>query len=78
MLTSQSFINGITAIAVYYLVLKHQGTVQSHLFGYGIICPILATVPLKISQALGMHSMVLIVAQAGSMTVVFFRCMMGK
>jgi len=76
-LTIQSTINAITAISIYYLVVKQRGSLQSYLIGYGIICPALVTFPFQLSQFLGVHSISMMVGQAGLSTVVLLRCLMA-
>ena len=78
MIIIQSTINVLCAIAVYLLVVKNRGSTFSYIVGYGIIFPILVNIPFKVARLLGVLNMSMLVGMTGAMSIVIFRCMMGK
>jgi len=80
--TAQAAVNAFVAVTVYFLVVRKRNACASSfshlLVGYGIICPLLIGVPFRLARILGVHNMAMLVGLAASMTIVLFRCMMGK
>jgi hypothetical protein len=72
----QSIVNMIVGWVVYTFIVKHQGSSQSYLVGYGVICPLLLCLPIIFVQSFDLHNMVHLCCFAfTSPALLTFRCL---
>ena len=76
-----STLNALVGVVIYYGIIKNRGSNSSSLISYGLIFPLVicvAVLPLRALLYLGLHNTAQMTAVAGSLTILTFRCMMGK
>ena len=76
LLSLQCFINILAAIAIYFLILKRQGSLDAYLVGYGLILPLLIYIPFQLVRAWDFHNIALMMCLAGANPAILtFRCL---
>lgn len=67
LLSIQSLFNVLIGIVVYYTIVREPNTTRRYLFGYGILCPLLALWPLYLFRTVvAFHNVALMLCLAGA------------